>query len=120
MDWTAIILAVIGGGSIGSLLSSIIHRKSNKTIKESEATQSDVEAQKSEINLANLYKQNMLEMMEQFRKNDFNQELMIGKLDRLDERMEKMEIKVSDIEGYLNGPYHQYIANKETSHNPNV
>ena len=73
----------------------------------------DVEAQKAQMELANLYKQNMLEMMEQFKLNGDNQALMIEKLDRLDERMEKLEIKVGDIEEYLNGPYHEHLAQKE-------
>ena len=37
---------------------------------------------------------------------------MITKLDNLDTRLEKVEIKISDIETYLNGPYHEWLANQ--------
>lgn len=127
MWWQTIIIDVLSVTSILSIIAMIRFWKQNKKLKDnevkindSEVAQADVEAQKAEIDLANLYKQNMLDMMEQFKKNDDNQALMIEKLDRLDERMEKVEKKVGDIESYLNGPYHQYLAEKQSRYNPNI
>jgi hypothetical protein len=124
MDWNAIIMMLLGGTTVGGVVSAIWYRKQNKTIKESEATQADVEAQKAEIDLANKYRDEMLNMMnvvkESNEKNFTNQDEIIKGLRRLDERMEQMEIKVGDIESYLNGPYHQYIAEKQSRYNPNI
>lgn len=124
MDWNAIIMMLLGGTTVGGVVSAIWYRKQNKTIKESEATQADVEAQKAEIDLANKYRDEMLNMVQMVKdaneKNFTNQDEIIKGLRRLDERMEQMEIKVGDIESYLNGPYHQYIAEKQSRYNPNI
>ena len=86
-------------------------------IENNEVKKDDVETQKAEIDLANLYKEEMLKVIELLKEsqseNSGNQEKMIGKLDNLDTRLEKMEIKLSDVEEYLNGPYHQWLASKE-------
>lgn len=117
MDWNAIIMMLLGGTTVGGVVSAIWYRKQNKTIKESEATQADVEAQKAEIDLANKYRDEMLNMVQMVKdaneKNFTNQDEIIRSLTRL-------ETKVGDIESYLNGPYHQYIAEKQSRYNPNI
>lgn len=117
MDWNAIIMMLLGGTTVGGVISAIWYRKQNKTIKNSEATQADVEAQKSQIDLANKYRDEMLNMVQMVKdaneKNFTNQDEIIRSLTRL-------ETKVGDIESYLNGPYHQYIAEKQSRYNPNI
>ena len=117
MDWNAIIMMLLGGTTVGGVVSAIWYRKQNKTIKESEATQADVEAQKSQIDLANKYRDEMLNMVQMVKdaneKNFTNQDEIMRSLTRL-------ETKVGDIESYLNGPYHQYIAEKQSRYNPNI
>ena len=117
MDWNAIIMMLLGGTTVGGVISAIWYRKQNKTIKNSEATQADVEAQKAEIDLANKYRDEMLNMVQMVKdaneKNFTNQDEIIRSLTRL-------ETKVGDIESYLNGPYHQYIAEKQSRYNPNI
>ena len=117
MDWNAIIMMLLGGTTVGGVVSAIWYRKQNKTIKESEATQADVEAQKSQIDLANKYRDEMLNMVQMVKdaneKNFTNQDEIMRSLTRL-------ETKVGDIESYLNGPYHQYIAEKQCRYNPNI
>lgn len=124
MDWTTIIVALLSGTTVCGIIEAIRYRRQNATIKESEATQSNVEAQKSEIDLANKYRDEMLNMVQMVKdaneKNFDNQDEIIRRLERLDERMEKVEMKVGDIESYLNGPYHQYIADKQSRYNPNI
>ena len=117
MDWNAIIMMLLGGTTVGGVISAIWYRKQNKTIKNSEATQADVEAQKSQIDLANKYRDEMLSMVQMVKdaneKNFTNQDEIMRSLTRL-------ETKVGDIESYLNGPYHQYIAEKKSRYNPNI
>lgn len=117
-------MMLLGGTTVGGVVSAIWYRKQNMTIKESEAKQADVEAQKAEIDLANKYRDEMLNMVQMVKdaneKNFDNQDEIIRRLERLDERMEKVEMKVGDIESYLNGPYHQYIADKQSRYNPNI
>lgn len=117
MDWTTIIVALLSGTTVGGIVEAIRYRRQNATIKESEATQSNVEAQKSEIDLANKYRDEMLNMVQMVKdaneKNFTNQDEIIRSLTRL-------ETKVGDIESYLNGPYHQYIAEKQSRYNPNI
>lgn len=124
MDWTTILVALIGGGSIGGWISSIYHRKSSKKIKESEATQSDVEAQKSEIDLANKYRDEMLNMIKMVKdaneKNFTNQDEIIRRLGKLDERIEKLETNYGYMQEYLNGGYHEFLADKQSRHNPKI
>lgn len=117
MDWTTIIVALLSGTTVGGIVEAIRYRRQNATIKESEATQSNVEAQKSEIDLANKYRDEMLNMVQMVKdaneKNFTNQDEIIKSLTRL-------ETKVGDIESYLNGPYHQYLADKQSRYNPNI
>lgn len=124
MDWTTILVALIGGGSIGGWISSIYHRKSSKKIKESEATQSNVEAQKSEIDLANKYRDEMLNMVQMVKdaneKNFVNQDEIIRRLGILDARIEKLEANYGYMQEYLNGGYHKFLADKQSRYNPNI
>ena len=110
MDWNAIIMMLLGGTTVGGVVSAIWYRKQNKTIKQSEATQADVEAQKAEIDLANKYPDTVMLNWNYEKaaneKNFTNQDEIIRSLTRL-------ETKVGDIENYLNGPYHQYISEKQ-------
>lgn len=116
MDWTTIIVALLSGTTVASIIEAIRYRKQNSQIKTNEATQSSVETQKAEIDLANLYKEEMLKVIQLLKssqvENNDNQTKMINKLDNLDIRLEKVEIKMDNIETYLNGPYHEWLANQ--------
>lgn len=117
MDWNAIIMMLLGGTTVGGIVSSIWYRKQNKTIKQSEATQADVEAQKAQIDLANKYRDEMLAMVNMVKeaneKNFINQDQILKKLDRLDERVEGLEVNYGNLEEWANGGYHQFLAEKE-------
>ena len=88
MDWTTIILTLMSGTTVGSIVAAITYRKQNKTIKDSEATVSDVEAQKSRLDLIVKVKDEMLTMVETVKqaneRNFANQDEIISKLDNLD------------------------------------
>lgn len=121
MDWNSIVIDALSVTSILSIVGLIRFWNQNKKLKNNEVTKDDVETQKAEIDLANLYKEEMLKVIELLKEsqseNSGNQEKMINKLDNLDTRLEKMELKLSDVEEYLNGPYHQWLASKESKTN---
>lgn len=116
MDWSSVIIDALSVTSIIAVIQAIRFWKQNKKLKNNEVTKDDVETQKAEIDLANLYKEEMLKVIELLKssqsENNDNQEKMITKLDNLDNRLEKVEIKMTDIETYLNGPYHEWLASK--------
>ena len=115
--WTSIVIDALSITSVLAIVQVIRFWKQNKKLKNNEVKKDDVETQKAEIDLANLYKEEMLKVIQLLKdsqsENSDNQEKMINKLDVLDERLEKVEIKMTDIETYLNGPYHQWLADKE-------
>lgn len=119
MDWTTIVLTLLSGTTVGSIVAAITYRKQNKTIKDSEATVSDVEAQKARLDLITKVKDEMLSMVETVKqaneKNFSNQDQILDKLTRIDERLEKVEVKVGYMEEYLNGNYHSWLADKESN-----
>lgn len=133
MDWSTIILALLSGTSVASLFEAWRYRKLNKQMKENEATQSDVETQEKEINLANLYRDEMLKLMEVLQKNQTenvgNQKEMLDKLNNLEKRTDEQDVKlnsihdrletvetnVSDMATYLNGEYKSFLANRKKS-----
>ena len=42
-----------------------------------------------------------------------NQRQMLDKLDVIDRRTDKQELQLNNIEEYLNGNYHQWLAERE-------
>ena len=119
MDLTTIILVVLnfifGGTTLWGLVTSIRYRKENKEIKKAEASRAKVDVQKEEINLANLYKNEVLKMIDQLKSSNTNQEKMLEKLDQLDNRMDSMEARMGtldtrmgNVETFLNGEYRQW------------
>lgn len=126
MDWINILQMAFGGGVVAGIVevcAAIRHRKADKVKAEAEAAQasataktSDIEAQRQEINLMKYMRETMSEWMAQTeegnKKNFANQDKMMEQLARMDERLEKIEIRVGDMETYLNGEYHSWLANK--------
>lgn len=95
MDLTTIISVILnfifGGTTLWGMVTSSRYRKENKKIKEAEASRAKVNAQKEEIDLANLYKDEMLKMIDQLKSSNTNQEKILEKLDQLDGRMGNVE-----------------------------
>ena len=116
MDWNTLFMTLLGGTSFLSVAAAIVYRKQNKALKNNEVKKDNAETQVKEINLAEMYKDKVVELaelMEQVSKkqdsgND-NQARILQKLDTLDERMDKVEGKVSDIVTYLNGDFQDYL-----------
>lgn len=116
MEWQSVIIDALSVTSILSIIGLIRFWKQNRKLKNNEVKKDDVETQKAEIDLANLYKEEMLKVIELLKssqsENNDNQEKMITKLDNLDTRLENVEIKMNGIETYLNGPYHEWLASE--------
>lgn len=114
MDWNTLIMTLLGGTSIIGLVQAVRYRKENKKLKQNEVKVSTVDAQRQEMELAEMYKDKVLDLLDQVsQKQDSgnnNQARILDKLDTLDERMDKVEGKVSDIVTYLNGDFQDYLA----------
>lgn len=120
MDWNTIIQLLISGGIVGTIVevgAGIRYRKSNKTIKESEATVSDVNAQKEQMNLAQDYMEKVKELSEL----TYQATLQNGK-DNTDIITEVREVKKQvgevaeeqrNIVRYLNGNYQAWLENQQ-------
>lgn len=124
MDWTQLIIALLSGGFVASAVEMFRYRKQNKQLKDNEAAQSTVETQEKEINLANLYKQEMLKLFEEMKRNQTenvgNQKEMMEslsnldkRLDNLESRMHDMETNVGNISRYLNGGLSEFMEGQK-------
>ena len=114
MEISEILNLILGGTSLLGLVGFIIYRKENRKLKQNEVKKDDAATQREQIELAELYKDKMLEMMEQMSaKQDTGNENQSRILDKLD----RLEDKVEGIETYLNGPYHAWLAKKEGGEN---
>ena len=113
MDWTSIIMTLLGGTSFLGVAGAIAYRKENKRLKMNEVKNSNVEVQRQEIELAEMYKDKVLELVEQLgHKQDSgnqNQERILDKLDKLDTRMDKTEETLGGIVTYLNGDFQRFL-----------
>ena len=107
-------MALLGGTFFLGVAGAIAYRKENKKLKQNEVKVSTVDAQRQEMELAEMYKDKVLDLLDQVsQKQDSgnnNQARILDKLDTLDGRMDKVENKVSDIVTYLNGDFQDYLA----------
>lgn len=110
MDWSVLLNFVFGGTTLIGVVQAVRYRKQNKALK-------DVEAQRAQIDLAELYKDKVIALLNEVSSKqdggNANQQKMLEKLDTLDTRTEKVEIKISDIEEYLDGDFNQWKAKKQ-------
>lgn len=117
MTWESIVIDALSVTSILSIIGLIRFWNQNKKLKNNEVKKDDVETQKAEIDLANLYKEEMLKVIDLLKSSQSestdNQAKIINKLENMDTRLENVEIKMEGIETYLNGPYHQWLASKD-------
>lgn len=121
MDWTAIIIAILTGGTIGGIAESIRYRRENKRLKqaetakaENEVKDNETDTQMKQMNMADQYFEGMLKMLEQVKstteKSNNNQENIIAKIDDVNKRLITVEGTLSNIVTYLNGDYQLYLA----------
>lgn len=110
MDWTAIILALLSGTTVGGVVEAFRYRRENRRLKENEVKVSDVDTQRQQMELVELYKDKVLALLDQVSEKqdtgNANQVRMLEKLAALDQRLD-------DVERYLNGPYHAWLAEQQ-------
>lgn len=137
MWWQTILIDVLSVTSILSIIAVVRFWKQNKKLKDNEVkindnevTKTVVEAQNAEIDLANKYRDEMLNMVQMVKdaneKNFTNQDDIIRRLERLDKRIDKLETNYGYMQEYLNGNYHLFLAEKQktaegqSGYNPSV
>lgn len=132
MDWSIIINWVLSGTTVGGIFLAIRFWRQSKRLKDNEVKQSDVETQTQEMNLADLYKKNMLELLDTMKQNQSenigNQQAMMEKLEELkghdqeidrkivdmSENMGELGTNISNVIEFLNGEYQAFVSQKKT------
>lgn len=113
-ELVTIITTVISCGTVVTFLNWLRDRKADKKIKNNEASKSSVDVQRAEIDLGNLYKEEMLKVIELLKnsqsENTGNQEEMKKMLLNIDRRVDNMEELLSAVVKYLNGNFQQFLA----------
>ena len=113
MDWNGIIIGLLSTTSLGGIFSAIVFFRENKRLKRNEVKNSDTDAQEKQIDLGVKYQTQMLELLDKVSaKQDTaasNQQQMLTKIDRLDEREDKTERQMANIVAYLNGDYQKFL-----------
>lgn len=113
MQISEILNIIFGGTSVVAVIAWLYFRKENKALKKNEVKVSDVDTQKQQIDLAELYKDKVLELIGQVSEKqdsgNANQQKILDKLDTIDERVDKQETRLSDIVTYLNGDFQEFL-----------
>jgi hypothetical protein len=105
MEINDILNIIFGGTSLLGVIGMIAYRKENRRLKQNEVKASDVETQRQQIDLVDYFKDKVLGVLDEVSKkqdagND-NQSRILIKLD-------KLEDTVSDIVGFLDGPFDEW------------
>lgn len=134
MDWNSIILAVIGVVFSWETWNNVKYRRENKQLKENEVKTSNIDAQKAQIELGDLFMEKSKEMFQQMqelqeqtllatKKNGIDNEGIIKKVDeiaaeqkRLSDEQQKQGEELKRLsEGqehmvsFLNGEYQSFL-----------
>ena len=82
-------------------------------LKNNEVKKDDAETQEKQMNLAELYKDKVLDLIEQVSKKqdsgNHNQTRILQKLDTLDSRTDGIESRLGDVVVYLNGDFQDFL-----------
>ena len=136
MEISEILNYILGGTSLLAIIGFIIYRKENRKLKQNEVKKDDAATQREQIELADLYKNKVVEltelMSEMTKKQDSgnqNQAAILAKLDSLsaqsedhgrkldtiDSRVDSQETRLADIVTYLNGDFQEYLKRNKPS-----
>lgn len=121
IDWTEVIVQIItvlfSGGFLFGLYKLIKYRKQNKTIKDNQANNSTTESINMQLALMKTYWTDMMSMMEDVKQaakqGNLNQNEIISSIKTLDNRMDSMEITLSNLVEWADGPFNQFLADKQ-------
>lgn len=121
IDWTEVIVQIItvlfSGGFLFGLYKLIKYRKQNKTIKDNQANNSTTESINMQLALMKTYWTDMMSMMEDVKQSakqgNLNQNEIISSIKTLDNRMDSMEVTLSNLVEWADGPFNQFLADKQ-------
>ena len=120
MDWTALIITLLTGTTLGGIVEAIRYRRENKRIKEAETAKAENEVKDNEtdtqmkqMDMADKYFDGMLKMLEQVKNStesgNVNQKKMMDDLSDIRKRIAVLETSTSNIVTYLNGDYQNWL-----------
>lgn len=123
MDWTALIIALLSGTTLGGIVEAIRYRRENKRIKqaetakvENEVKDNETDTQMKQMDMADKYFEGMLKMLEQVKNStedgNVNQKKMMDDLSDIKKRIGVLEESTSNIVTYLNGDYQNWLDNQ--------
>lgn len=123
INWTEIIVQVItvlfSGSFLFGLYKLIKYRKQNKTIKDNQASNSTTESINMQLALMKTYWTDMMSMMEDVKQSakqgNLNQNQIMSSIKMLDNRMDSMEVTLSNLVEWADGPFNQFLADKQES-----
>ena len=128
MDWNTIILAIIGVVFSWETYSNVKYRRENKKLKEDEVKKSDVDTQKAQIELGDLFVEKSKAMFEQMQelqektllatqKNGIDNESIIKKMDTIEAEQKRQSAELkriadeqANIVTFVNGEYQDFLA----------
>lgn len=110
MDWNEIIIALLGGTTVGGVVEAVRFRRQNRMLKDAEATNASVDAQQKQLNLAEDYTDKVLKLSEQI----YNATLKNG-LDNqaIIEKVNVIAREQRNIVEFLNGDYQSFLHQKQ-------
>ena len=123
IDWTEVIVQMVtvlfSGTFLFGLYKLIKYRKQNKTIKDNQANDSTTQSINMQLALMKTYWTDMMSMMEDVKQSakqgNLNQNEIISSIKMLDTRMDSMEVTLSNLVEWADGPFNQFLANKQES-----
>ena len=123
IDWTEVIVQIVtvlfSGTFLFGLYKLIKYRKQNKTIKDNQASNSTTESINMQLALMKTYWTDMMSMMEDVKQSakqgNLNQNQIMSSIKILDNRMDSMEVTLSNLVEWADGPFNQFLADKQES-----
>ena len=123
MEWTALVIALLSGTTLGGIVEAIRYRRENKRIKqaetakaENEVKDNETDTQMKQMDMADKYFEGMLKMLEQVKNStedgNVNQKKMMDDLSDIKKRIGVLEESTSNIVTYLNGDYQNWLDNQ--------
>lgn len=124
IELTQIVLALLGGTTVGGVVEAIRYRNANKRLKESEVAEKETATQSAQIDLADKYFNGMLELLEKVKlsqdKGEQSQsqirdwlERLTGRTKEVEEHLARVDAKLGRVETYLNGQYQEWLRGQE-------
>ena len=128
IDWTEVIVQIItvlfSGTFLFGLYKLIKYRKQNKTIKDNQASNSTTESINMQLALMKTYWTDMMDMMKDVKQSakqgNLNQDKIIENLELVDSRLDSVEVTLSNLVEWADGPFNQFLADKQQNTNKKV